>query len=184
MKIDVRSLTGILSVRMTGEESWLSSLYQDFPVPKGGTQPLLTGELRVRQELSGDVLVLGQFHYEPYVDCGRCGLKIQWPLRVDFESRFRQAGAETPMHGERQLTEDEMDLSYFDAPFLDLDIALSEQVHLAIPARTTKVDLNTGSCAICGDDLSSPIVYAEKEPAAAHPFAKLTELNLDDGEND
>ncbi len=178
MHISLSELASPKNLRITGDEAWLGRIYGDFPLGKA-KPPKLTGELQVRLEAGGSVLVTGRFSFAPIVACSRCEDSISWPLDVKVETRFQPARANTSdPRRDVVLTEADLELYFIEDEAVDLEAVLNDLVHTELPTRILATTADGSACRICLQDLSDDRVYGQSKTEEASPFAALKGLKL------
>ena len=110
----------------------------DFDIHKDKEKFRLVGTVRTELELT----------------CGRCLEPYRMPVDAAFELRFLPA-TEMPTEDERELQEEDVDISYYRDDQIDLNELLREQFYLALPMKPLCVDGCRGLCAQCGTNLNT-----------------------------
>jgi uncharacterized protein len=169
-KID---LTGAMRVRVDqikDEESHCS-----FQQPlEGINERLLHGEVRdfrltsplgvdaTYYRAGDDLFFAGRIHADLEGTCARC--LEPFAFRVDESAQF--VLVPTPKEGpERQLSEDDLSLSFYSGEEIDLAPLFTEQVILTLPTRALCSEDCRGLCPHCGVDLNNETCECvEREP--------------------
>lgn len=168
MYVDVTKIDRNQHVEITGNEPWLSEIYQHFAIPKGEEAPKLTGWLDVAPLKLGFADVKGEVKYSPFVPCSRCGDAIHWDIDTEFEMSYRDHKTQSLERKEVDLEADELDHYFLKDGRVDVEELVNEQVELAIPSRTV--------CEACEVSGTSDEVYTEQGEAPKSPFAILSSL--------
>ncbi len=173
MKVDVRTIRSHFDLEISGTESWLKDIYHYFSAPAGKTAPLVHGHIAIQHQPEVDGYSLkGKVSFEPFVDCSRCGVKIQWPINESFDLFFVRKSGDVP--DDADLNPTDLDEYALVDNIIDIESILNEQIQLAIPTKTVKARAGTEECLSCGQDLSSLQVFGENpEEDPANPFAVL-----------
>lgn len=156
MEIRVRELTKERVIKVTGEEPWLSKIYDSFAEPPEGIKPKINSIIELKFCEEGEISLKGHLTYQPYVRCSRCDDLIPWDIDVEFDVIFKEA---KPIDQKNyQLTKEELDIYFIENGVIDLELFLNEQVMLAIPSRTRPQQDENNRCVFCHKDLSCDLV--------------------------
>jgi uncharacterized protein len=98
-------------------------------------------ELIFRGRISGDVVG----------HCARCLEAYQFALATDFSFVLVP---KAPLPAEVELSDDDLDLGYYEGDEIDLSPLICEQVILALPTRPLCRDDCKGLCPQCGTNLN------------------------------
>lgn len=131
----------------------------------GGEVVEATWRLRVAPTGRRSALVEGQGSLVARVPCARCGEPVEVEVPIDQRLPFR-ARSELPEGREVELSEEDLDVGYFDGEGLELLDVVSEVLALAAPDRVT--------CArsVCEHALQ-PAMPQDDDSGSTSPFAKL-----------
>jgi uncharacterized protein len=110
----------------------------DFDVHKDKEKFRLVGSARTELELS----------------CSRCLEPFRMPVDASFDLRFLPA-SEMPTEEERQMQEEDVDISYYRDDQIELNELLREQFYLALPMKPLCSEGCRGLCAQCGTNLNT-----------------------------
>jgi uncharacterized metal-binding protein YceD (DUF177 family) len=175
MKALLRNLRRPLEITISGEEPWLEGIYRYFPTPSGAERPPINSKITIVpvDSLNGYRLV-GTLKYAPFVQCGRCAVRIQWPIAEEFELFLAEKPTRTG-DSEDDLSLSDLSEYFVENDEVDLEEILNEQVHLAIPAQTIRrSEDEMDRCLSCGEDLGGEQVYGHApEDDPTNPFAML-----------
>lgn len=176
MKIELSAINPQVKVAITGDESWLASIYESFESDRDSAEtPRLSGSLTIDKTSYGTFTTTGQLQFAPYVACGRCDQLLTWPLDLSFSLDCRQETKPTEIVRERDLKESELEIFYFSGDSIDLELILNEMIQIALPTQTIKRDDN-GQCIVCHKDLRDDLAYGSRDTARENPFAALKKL--------
>jgi uncharacterized metal-binding protein YceD (DUF177 family) len=178
MKVDVRNIREEIKISISGSESWLERIYKYFPTNKDQERPLVSATFSIVHDASlSCFIVRGELAYAPYVDCSRCAIKIQWPIKESFEIYYMKKTKAVPSL-EEDLQEEDFGEYLLVNDEIDLEEVLNDQIQLAIPTQTVRVSSGSkGDCMVCGKDVTSLLVYGNTtEDVAPNPFAVLKDL--------
>lgn len=98
--------------------------------------------------------VVGRLQAELEVPCSRCLEPFRLPIDVPLDLRYWPAGAEDadePVE-DRNVSEEDVDTSYYRDDVLDLNELLREQFYLALPMKPLCREGCLGLCPDCGAD--------------------------------
>lgn len=85
--------------------------------------------------------------------CARCIEEYSFDLDTDFA--FVLVPRPDAISGAAELTEDEVDIGYYDADLVDLTPVVREQIILALPTRPLCSEQCKGLCPQCGGNLNT-----------------------------
>ena len=98
--------------------------------------------------------VVGRLQAELEVPCSRCLDPFRLPVDLPLDLRYWPAGAldaEEPTE-DRDVSEEDVDTSYYRDDVLDLNELLREQFYLALPMKPLCKEGCLGLCPECGAD--------------------------------
>ncbi|NOT64165.1 MAG: DUF177 domain-containing protein [Acidobacteria bacterium] len=105
-----------------------------------------------------DFHVTGELETHVAISCDRCLRDLFIPVHETFKLVYVPANEARSSHGEREVSEQELDFVYLDGdeldPMLDIDQLTRDQLELALPTRILCRDDCRGLCAQCGADLN------------------------------
>jgi len=180
LQIEVDSLKSQKIVAVSGREPWLEIIYDLFPVPEGESrpQPLLSGEITFKPEVTGLISANGKIEYQPYVDCSRCAAPIQWNISTTFSVSYRpELANQRPT--EHTLEREELDEYEIEDGMIDVAQLLNDQVQLVLPSQTVLASPDGKNCRVCLDPLEGDLVVSIGEQNIS-PFSILKNLKDDD----
>lgn len=174
MQIDCENIADKVKITLTGEEEFLSSLYEAYP----GSQKNLKSLIELEKFSGGEILIKGNVSYKPLVSCDLCCEEFEYSVNADIDAVARKEVIED----KKSLKETELSLRDLDSyPILggkiDLLQVLIDAVELSIPIKISLDDKN-GSCQKCQKFKGSPMSYTSKPDEKNNPFAVLKNLNL------
>jgi uncharacterized protein len=88
------------------------------------------------------------------LSCSRCLEPFQLPVDVAFDLRFLPA-TEMATQDEREVQEDDFEISYYRDDQIDLNELLREQFYLELPMKPLCVEGCRGLCPQCGTNLNT-----------------------------
>ena len=176
MKIKLEDLQNPKTVSVTGDEDWLSEIYQSFLKHKG-EYAKLTGTLEVSLQGYGYAKVEGTINYEPKVPCSRCADPIIWPINKTFSAKFKPKD-EMAEASEVELIAEDLDYYYIENDSIDIQQILLDTVVTSLPSQLVKKCTKNQECQICGISLKDDEVYRTKSKEEESPFAILKNLKL------
>ena len=159
-------------VAVTGNEDWLSPIYEQFRSASNKEAPLLTGRFSV-QLLDACVHLEGNFQFCPDVKCSRCSCPVAWSINEHLDLYYSLQPDDLSAR-ERDLSAQDLDDYFLLDNQVDLESVINEAVQLSFP-----LSLKCDQCKASGTD---GVVYTSDEDGqgSSHPFAKLRELKLSD----
>ena len=126
------------------------------------TEPL---EVRATAELiEGQIRVFGHMHTRLEFTCARCLEPVIEEVSKDFDLFYRPA-TKPPKHEEVHLTEEDVDIGFFQGDGVFLADVLSEQVNLIVPMKTICRSDCRGLCSHCGANLNHEDCRCETQSA-------------------
>jgi len=128
------------------------------------------------------VLVEGTVRIAASLNCSRCLKAVSYPVETNFKEEYNPA-VEPDREEEQELTDRELDLSYYSNDELDITELIREQVMLSIPMKPLCVEDCQGICFRCGKDLNEGACGCKTEEADPRlaPLSKFKELMKDRG---
>ena len=99
------------------------------------------------------VLVEGSLKISLSLTCCRCLKEFSYPVDAPFKDECNPAG-EVETEDEQELTDRELDLSFYSNDELDISELIKEQVLLSIPMKPLCSVECQGICTKCGKDLN------------------------------
>jgi len=115
------------------------------------TEPL---DVRATAELvEGQIRVSGHLHTRLEFPCARCLEPVVEEVSKDFDLYYRRAD-KPPRHEEIHLTEEDIDIGFFQGDGMFLADVLAEQVLLVVPMKTICRSDCRGLCSHCGANLN------------------------------
>lgn len=110
--------------------------------------------VNLRAEKSGrDIRVKGNIKAQLSLSCSRCLEEFPWNLESEFD--FVLVAPEKNPQTEKELTPEELDISFFDGEYVDVAQITAEQIFLHIPIKTLCDSDCKGLCPQCGVNLNT-----------------------------
>jgi len=128
------------------------------------------------------VLVEGTIRTTVSLNCSRCLKPVSYPVETRFREEYNPA-EDVDKEEEQELSERELDLSYYSNDELDISELIREQVLLSVPMKVLCRADCKGICPKCGKDLNEGDCGCktdEVDPRLA-PLGKFKELMKDRG---
>jgi uncharacterized protein len=150
MRIEVEKLTE------RGES--LARVYTPDELPLEDEFARVVTDVRVEGRASrrgGEVLVAGTIDTAVELRCDRCANPIPFPVKLDFKAELVAAAPGEVGAEATELQAEDLDRSFFDGEFVEVDDLVREQILLALPARQLCRDECKGLCPTCGIDLNA-----------------------------
>ena len=98
--------------------------------------------------------LVGTVRTELELPCSRCLEPFRLAVDASLDQRFLPA-AEMGTEQEREVQEEDLDVSYYRDDQIDLNELLREQFYLALPMKPLCVEACEGLCAQCGTNLNT-----------------------------
>jgi len=99
------------------------------------------------------ILVDGSVKGVVLLKCSRCLNDFSRPVDLDFREEYTPAD-ETELERDQELSDDELDISFYKGEEIDVTGIVKEQVLLEIPMKPLCNDDCRGMCSRCGADLN------------------------------
>jgi uncharacterized protein len=125
--------------------------------------------------LDGEFLVDATISYSGSLECSRClepfAFSEKYPVRLrlhhrpGFAPKAEAAPSRTPRAPaeEKELSEDDLDLAFYDEPILPFEEIVREQVLIALPMKPLCREDCRGLCPQCGKELNAGACACEHE---------------------
>ena len=128
------------------------------------------------------VFVEGAVRMSVTLPCSRCLKEYAWPLDTAFREEYNPV-EEFEQSDTQELTEQDLDLSFYRNDELDIAELIKEQVLLSIPMKTLCRPDCKGLCTQCGKDFNEGPCgcRAEKTDPRLASLGKFKELIKDRG---
>jgi uncharacterized protein len=104
--------------------------------------------------------LVGTARSELELPCSRCLEPFRLPVDAPFDLRFLPA-TEMATQGEREVQEEDFEISYYRDDQIDLNELLREQFYLALPMKPLCSEGCKGLCAQCGVNLNTATCACE-----------------------
>src|SRR5918993_494831 len=98
--------------------------------------------------------LLGTVRTELELSCSRCLEPFRLPIDASFEQRFLPA-TEMATQEEREVQDEDFEVSYYRDDQIDLNELLREQFYLALPMKPLCEEACKGLCPQCGTNLNT-----------------------------
>jgi len=99
----------------------------------------------------------GSFNTDVQLYCSRCLSEFEQPLYEVFDMAFAHSISDTTDEGDfqdKELTAEEIGMTYFDGEEIDLKDALQQQLIMSLSQRPLCKEACKGLCQQCGADLN------------------------------
>jgi uncharacterized protein len=116
----------------------MAPVHLEFDIHKDKDRFRLEGNVRTELELM----------------CGRCLEGFRLPIDASFDLRYLPA-AEVSTEDEREIAEDDLEISYYRDDQIDLNELMREQFYLALPMKPLCGAECRGLCPQCGTNLNT-----------------------------
>jgi uncharacterized protein len=128
------------------------------------------------ERVGAKVLVRGTVKAAAKFECARCLGGIQRDLSFDLTHVLEPRPEPDRLGEDLELTEEDLDVSFFDGPEVDLEEVLREHLLLALPMRALCRDDCAGLCGRCGANLNQGV--CECPPEVDPRWAALQQLKI------
>ncbi len=146
-------------IKTLGEEIKISLPFSGyFKLKKRGIEVKLGGSI------NGEIVLI----------CDRCLSEFNYPIKHKFDLILKPA-ASLNIEGEKELGEEDMEVSFYEGEWISFYQILREEVLLSIPYKKLCREDCKGICPICGKDLNKGSCNCRRERKNS-PFAILKEL--------
>jgi uncharacterized protein len=98
--------------------------------------------------------LIGTVRSELELSCSRCLEPFRLPVDASFDLRFLPA-ADMATQEEREVQEEDFEISYYRDDHIDLNELLREQFYLALPMKPLCSEGCQGLCPQCGTNLNT-----------------------------
>jgi uncharacterized protein len=112
----------------------------------------VTGSLSLRRTPKG-IEATGRMRTAVSLHCARCLKEFALPIVSEFEEFFILMHY-APREEDKELLNDDMDVSFLPEEGIDLRDIVEEQIWLNIPMKPLCHDRCMGLCSVCGTDLN------------------------------
>ena len=179
MRIPLTAISPQCKAKVNGDEPWLDSIYQSFPLPNGESeQAVVSAHFSLTLEEAGSVLVEGELRFQPRVSCSRCDKALTWQVNEKVCVRFLPA-LHNDAPKEKNLSRDELDVYFIEDDTVDLEQLINDTIQTALPTQYLPLASDGKTCTICNVDVSGERVYGRgNESQQASPFSVLKGLKL------
>ena len=134
----------------------------------------VVAHLRVTR--SNDIIRIdGDVETHVMLECGRCLKEFDYAVRSDFSLFYMQGREEAE---EKELTEEDIEITYFEGDLIDTNDILLEQVSLEIPIKHLCSPECKGLCPRCGADLNEGVCGCKEEERIDPRFAALKNFKV------
>jgi uncharacterized protein len=98
--------------------------------------------------------LVGTVESELELPCSRCLEPFRMPVKAAFDQRYLPH-ATAPGEGEQEVSDDDLETSFYRDEQIDLDELLREQFYLALPLEPLCGEQCRGLCSQCGTNLNT-----------------------------
>ena len=98
--------------------------------------------------------LVGNVTTELELPCSRCLEPFRLPVAAPFDLRYLPA-TEVATEAEREVGDEDLEISYYENDTIDLNGLLREQFYLALPMKPLCSDDCRGLCPQCGTNLNT-----------------------------
>jgi uncharacterized protein len=101
---------------------------------------------------SGTIFIKGTISVSLVIDCSRCLEDVNLSVGSDFT--YTLVPAKPEIKEDLELTAEELEISYYEGDFIDLQPIICEQIILQIPIKPLCSQDCKGLCPHCGNNLN------------------------------
>jgi uncharacterized protein len=130
------------------------------------------------KKMGKTILIKGSVQTVLRVQCVRCLKEFSYPFSSNFDVTLLPLGGGAAKEGERELSEEEMELTYHEGEEIHLSEIACGQVFLEIPYQPLCQVECKGLCQVCGIDLNLSACRCVQEGSDGS-FSVLRKLKLD-----
>jgi uncharacterized protein len=131
--------------------AWFKECYKDSDSPDFALNRVDVSCLITK--VSGTVFIKGSFSAIIDIYCSRCLEYTNLPIGSDFAYTLIPAKADTKE--DLELKPEELEISYYQGDFVDLEPIICEQIILQIPMKALCSEECKGLCPQCGINLNT-----------------------------
>ena len=167
MIIQLSKITKEMAYELNGSEDWMEEIYQGIPTSDPKASPLQVS-IRIKPLPEKKFHLDAKLEFSPFLDCSRCGIPIEWPIKKTFSLVFEP----TPSTFEKEIdlkTED-LDKYYYKNNEIDVEPILNDLVQTSLPTKVIKKSSNQKNCQVCKKDIDKPLVFESNEEKS-NPFS-------------
>ena len=138
---------------------------QEFSLPISADEtrePDVAGVIIKILKIGKMVLIEGAVKISVSLNCSRCLNDFPYPLDISFREEYNPA-EEREADDEKELTDRELDLSFYRNNEIDVAGLVKEQVLLSVPMKPLCSSGCIGICPECGKDLNSGPCECKKD---------------------
>ena len=133
----------------------------------------VSGEIRLYKNKE-EIYIYGTLKASVILSCSRCLNEADWNISKEFDYRLMPKQSDV-LSTDSAISEDDVNLDWYDGETIDLGEMFLEQIRLDIPVRfLCKADCK-GLCPGCGCDLNIETCKCVIEDDVSRPFAGLGE---------
>ena len=125
-------------------------------------------------KLGVEVKVVGRLKGAIILTCDRCLTDYELPIDLEFNLVLQPKNSIT-IEGTRELSQEELDVSFYEGDFIAFAEILREEILLAIPYKKVCREDCKGICQVCGKNLNEGPCGCRGFKKAS-PFAILKDL--------
>src|SRR5581483_9001114 len=98
--------------------------------------------------------LVGRVRTELELACSRCAEPYRFPVYAEFDQRYLPESA-AALETDSEVTDDDLETSYYRDDQIDLNELMREQFYLALPMKPLCREECRGLCAQCGTNLNT-----------------------------
>jgi uncharacterized metal-binding protein YceD (DUF177 family) len=179
MRILTSTLPSPHHIQFLGNEAWLSQISKDLS-PEAPEMSKIHGQVTLRTDSGGFILVSGSVTAQATRHCDRCGQAVSIPLHSDFSATFRPPFTDVAPRI-LALSSEDLEVYFIEDGAVDLEVIINDSLQCAIP---THIGCSQADVTVCGSGEDSLVLTAEDklrmdaESAASssnNPFLALKE---------
>lgn len=141
-----------LDLTWTEDKDSISSYLKNFPnIDFEFETPIFSNIMVLKRNKS--ILLKGNVKTSLRLTCGRCLKEFSYPVSTDFDLTFFSM-KDFRFPEELELTEDDMEMNFYEGSEIHLSEIAFEQIFLEIPYQPLCNDNCKGLCPSCGQDLN------------------------------
>ncbi len=166
MKLKLHELQKPVTFSLSEADEWFRNI---FGVLKLKTQGPLSLHLVLTKEKE-DIFFEGHLKAKLILSCSRCAEDASYTFDEFFAPVFTHG--KDPHVSDRELSKDELDITYFNEDEIDVSEVIREQIELMVPLQPLCFNECKGICPHCGQNLNIKSCACKKDDVYS-PFQEV-----------
>ena len=157
MRMLINTMPSPHQIKFVGNEDWLVRISRDLS-PDAPESSKIHGDVSLRTDSAGFVMVTGHVTAEATRPCDRCGQGVQVPLDCDFAATFRPPFTDAAPRV-LALSSEDLEVYFIEEGAVDLEVMINDSLQCAIPSQ---IGCSKADIMVCGSD-EEPQVRTEAD---------------------